>query len=66
VIPEAAFGLGEVSTQVFGAIARFYVPLHSAPSPRSAPRSRPLPLKGARGAIRHVAITNHGGLAVNA
>lgn len=51
-VPEPSFGVGEGSPQLFRAGSCFYVPLQTAPSPRSAPQSRPLPLKGARGA-RH-------------
>jgi len=50
--PQALFGFGEVSAQFPGAISSFDVPLHTtAPSPRSAARSRPLPLKGERGSF---------------
>jgi len=54
-VPETALGLGQVGAQGFRADSRFDVPFHlAAPSPRSASRSRPLPLKGARGSGRHL------------
>jgi hypothetical protein len=55
MVPQAAFGFGEVGAQGFGADSRDDVPLNgTAPSPRSASLSRPLPLKGARVGVRHL------------
>ena len=53
--PKAAFGFGEISAQVLGAVSGFDVPFdRTFPSPRSASLSRPLPLKGARASVvRH-------------
>ena len=54
-IPETALGWSEIRPKMFGAVSRFDVPFHlAAPSPRSASRSRPLPLKGVRGIGRHL------------
>jgi hypothetical protein len=66
VVPEPAFGLGEVLAQRFGASSCFDVPFQTARSPRSASQSRPLLLKGARGVVRHALNSIHGSSAVNA
>jgi len=66
VVPETAFGLGEVFAQFLCAGSCFGVPFQIAPSPRSAARSRPLPLKGARGSVRHSSNSFQGSSAVNA
>jgi len=66
VVPETALGFGEIRAQLLGAIPCFDVPFQSAPSPRSASQSRPLPLKGARGLDRHASTSRHGSFAVNA
>jgi hypothetical protein len=66
-VPEAAFGLGELLAQVLGAGSRFDVPFYcSAPSPRSAALTRPLPLKGVRGLDRHIRTPAKGSPVVNA
>jgi hypothetical protein len=66
MIPEAAFGFGEVRPQLLGPRPRFDVSLQTAPSPRSAALTRPLPRKGARGLDRHAFTPVHGSLSVNA
>ncbi len=66
VLPEAALGLGEPFAEVLGAVSGFDVALHgTAPSPcRFA--AAPLPLKGARGKVRHFSVSVHESPAVNA
>lgn len=66
VVPEAAFGFGEIFPEFLGAVPGLDVPFHPPPSPRSAARSRPLPLKGARGSGRHLLNSIHGSFPVNA
>ena len=53
-VPETTLGWSEIRSKTLRPFASFDVPFHlAAPSPRSASRSRPLPLKGARGWVRH-------------
>jgi hypothetical protein len=51
--PQAALWFGEVCPKFLGPVSCLDVPLQTAPSPRSAVQSRPLPLKGVRGSGRH-------------
>jgi hypothetical protein len=65
-VPKAQFRLGEISSQLLGAMARFGVPFHTPPSPcRCFASAFPLHLKGARG-IRHLPNQIHEGSLVNA
>jgi hypothetical protein len=66
VVPETALGFGQIPSQVLRAVSCLDVPLQTAPSPRSASQSRPLPLEGVRGNGRHAITPFHESFAVNA